>query len=118
DREFLPSSRHHDCPTCRSRDRCRCANPKQKKSRVCWSCWLQEDQGGAANHHWKGGRTKHHAGYLMVRMPDHPRAKTQAYDFEHILVMEAKLGRMLFADASVHHKNGTRDNNRPENLDL
>jgi len=36
----------------------------------------------------------------MVRMPDHPRARTQGYVFEHILVMEAKLGRMLFADES------------------
>jgi hypothetical protein len=49
-------------------------------------------QVGSANHDWKGGRTKHHAGYLMVRMPDHPRARTQGYVFEHILVMEARLG--------------------------
>jgi hypothetical protein len=75
-------------------------------------------QVGSANHDWKGGRTKHHAGYLMVRMPDHPRARTQGYVFEHILVMEARLGRMLFADESVHHKNGIRDDNSPENLEL
>lgn len=75
-------------------------------------------QAGSANPNRKGGRTKHHAGYLMVRMPDHPRARTQGYVFEHILVMEARLGRMLFVDESVHHKNGIRDDNSPEDLEL
>ena len=54
----------------------------------------------------------------MVRMPGHPRARTHGYLFEHILVMEAKLGRMLFADESVYHKNGIRDDNSPETLEL
>ena len=54
----------------------------------------------------------------MVRMPDHPRARTQGYVFEHVLVMEAKLGRMLFTDESVHNRNGIRDDNSPEDLEL
>ena len=54
----------------------------------------------------------------MVRMPGHPRARTHGYLFEHILVMEAKLGRMLFADESVYHKNGIRDDNSTEDLEL
>ena len=71
------------------------------------------------NGNWKGGRTKHHAGYPMVWMPDHPRARTAVkYVFEHIIVMERILGRHLFSDESVHHRNGIRDDNRPENLEL
>jgi hypothetical protein len=55
----------------------------------------------------------------MVWAPDHPRAvgKTK-YVFEHIIVMEEILGRHLFPDENVHHINGVRDDNRPENLEL
>jgi hypothetical protein len=64
------------------------------------------------------GRFTTEAGYVMVRMPDHPNAGQTGYVSEHVLVMARILGRPLRYPETVHHKNGIRDDNRPSNLEL
>ncbi len=70
------------------------------------------------NGNWRGGLTRHKAGYVMVRVPGHPRAGRSPYVFEHILVIEELLGRHLLPGETVHHRNGVKHDNRPENLEL
>jgi hypothetical protein len=114
-RVFRPSSRHLRCPSCRSKNLCSCGRAKQLKSETCGAC---RSDAGQANGNWKGGRTRHKAGYVMVRVPGHPRSGRGHYVFEHILVAEELLGRFLIYGETVHHRNGVRDDNRPENLEL
>ena len=114
-RTFQPSSGHLRCPACRSRNLCACGARKQVHSATCANCRTEK---GASNSNWKGGQTRHKRGYLMLWVPEHPRAGNGSYVFEHILVMERMLGRYLLPGENVHHRNGVRDDNRPENLEL
>jgi len=79
----------------------------------CRKCSTVEER----NNQWNGG-VKLNRGYKMVRQKDHPRCNWGGYVFEHILVMEKVVGRHLTRVESVHHKNGVKTDNRPENLEL
>ena len=65
---------------------------------------------------WKGGRIEAW-GYWKIWRPDHPKASNN-YVLEHRLVMEEKIGRLLKEDEIVHHLDGNKKNNNPNNLQL
>src|SRR6185436_13676347 len=68
--------------------------------------------GGAKNFGKGKYRTIDH-GYVLLRVP----GKRQGAR-EHRILMEKHLGRPLGKHETVHHKNGVRDDNRIENLEL
>ena len=69
---------------------------------------------GEKHFNWKGGRFKQ-GGYILIYKPKHPFAN-KGYVAEHRLVMEKMIGRYLAPNERVHHINGIKDDNRPQNL--
>lgn len=71
---------------------------------------------GPLNNNWRGGRVIASNGYVLVRKPGHHLADVRGYVYEHRLVAEEKLGRPLLPEEQIHHINGNKQNNHPENL--
>lgn len=83
-----------------------------------WRWRMNGNPGEGASLRPGGSRYTMRNGYVKIHMPKHPGAASDGYVLEHRLVMERVLGRYLDKGESVHHKNGRRDDNSPENLEL
>ncbi len=100
---------------------------KSLKGRVItWSDKFKgprENQKGPKHYNWKGGkRETSKDGYIRIWV--HPNdkyfcmAQHDGYVLEHRLLMAKKLGRLLTEFEEVHHKNGIKNDNREENLEI
>lgn len=74
---------------------------------------------GAMRRSAVGARTALRDGYVNVFVgEDSPFSHWNGHISEHRLVMEKALGRRLEPGEQVRHRNGCRDDNRLENLEL
>lgn len=81
--------------------------------------WKKYGDPGTAELKYKyTGQWKTKSGYVIIAFHDHPNADPNGRVYEHVMVMADKLGRPLRKNEKVHHINGVRDDNRPENLEL
>jgi hypothetical protein len=80
------------------------------------SCGCNKRRKGRDNPNWKGGKVTNPDGYVYVTV--YPNDGTRKRVPEPVLMMEQHLGRKLYPDETVHHKNGIRNDNRLENFEL
>jgi hypothetical protein len=116
-RGFRPSGA---APLCR----CGCGGPV--RPRACstrrspqWNVFLKGHILKGANHYaYRGGVYTGKGGYIYLRRPDHPNANPNGYVKRSRLVAEEAIGRQLSPGEVVHHKNGIKDDDRPEHLQV
>ena len=88
------------------------------RCRVCDNISRSERYTGVRNPNWKEGRRTDKGGYIYVRVQEGSPGKGKGafYRGEHTIAWEQTHGKPLPKGWVVHHLNGVKDDNRPQNL--
>lgn len=104
-----------NCPVCGKKYKTWNAWLKRKTGLTCSKfCGMKlRDLSGPKNGRWDGGKHLDKKGYVRVTVGQGKRRQ------EHVLIMEKYLGRkIILGKENIHHKNGIKNDNRIENLEL
>ena len=98
----------------------KCPNISESlKGRVPWNKGTHGKMGLLQNHpNWKGGKNIDIRGYVRIYKPNHPKASSAGYVYEHRQEMERFLNRSIKSHEHIHHLNGNKLDNQIENLSL
>lgn len=90
-----------------------------QKGHKTWNMGKKLPEMSGKNHPmWKGGIWHDSDGYIWLLRKEHPRCNKYGYILRSHLVAEKYLNRLIQLGEIIHHINGIRNDDRPENLYL
>ncbi|MFH2074385.1 MAG: HNH endonuclease [Pseudomonadota bacterium] len=87
-------------------------------SMPCQRAFRSKNERGENNPLWKGDNHQYQGkdGYIRIRSDNHTKA-ANGYIKRATVAAENRIGRLLLPGEIVHHINGIKDDDRPENLE-
>jgi len=73
---------------------------------------------GEKNPRYIKGKFITKSGHILILKHNHPNKNCNNYVYEHKIIMENYLGRLLYENEVIHHIDGDPGNNKIENLFL
>ncbi len=98
-----------------------CDRVRQSKQGWCslhWKRWKRSGTLDVTKVKCRLGYFLNSEGYKVVYHPKHANSRADGTVLEHRFVMSNHLNRALKTTEIVHHKNGNRQDNRIENLEI
>lgn len=85
-----------------------------------WQKWSKygDPEGGTKRSRNYGDVWLNNYGYVLEYMPGHIQSSPDGRVMQHRRIMSEILNRPLYDYENIHHKNGIKDDNRIENLEL
>ena len=98
--------------------KCLCGCGETVKNRYVNLTHYSRGRTGESSHRWNGKARRVERGYVLIWVGHDHHLSKDGYAAEHRVIAEKMIGRRLKREEVVHHVNGDKTDNSPQNLEL